>query len=170
MGSLWSVAGTRGYAGIGHYPIVPVIGRRDGILRQYDRNFTASNCFQSALGFNICQETGSFSATNLSNGTNHLQNAVTSRRSGVLGQHQRSGMPVRRLSFAGRKWRCGHGPSESFSILGTTQTGTGSTQNLPSLMLLGSITIAAVGVLAQTFLTKLLGCAGSLRVVRGQEN
>ena len=34
-GLFWSVAGTRGYAGIGRsYPIVPVIGRRDGILRR----------------------------------------------------------------------------------------------------------------------------------------
>ena len=54
-------------------------------------NFTASNCFQSALGFNICQETGSFSATNLSNGTllaHPSKRSYQPGRSGVLGRKQ----------------------------------------------------------------------------------
>ena len=113
-------------------------------------NFTASNCFQSALGFNICQEAGSFSATNLSNGTYWLtlQNAVTSQGDPVYWD-ENSGVGCQSDGCPSQAQSGGVGtiPSESFSILGTTQTGTGSTPEPSSLMLLGSGTIAAVGVL-----------------------
>jgi hypothetical protein len=112
-------------------------------------NFTASNCFQSEFGFNICDQTGGFGATNLSNGTYWLtlQNGIVSsgdpvywdENSGV-GCHS-EGCPSQAQESA-----IGTIPSESFTILGTTQTGTGSAPEPSSLVLFSSGVLGGVGI------------------------
>jgi hypothetical protein len=111
-------------------------------------NFTVSNCFTNNYGYNVCQETASLPPFTLENGTYWLtlQNAESADGNPVywdendgVGCHS-EGCP----SLAGPN-DLGTNPPESFSILGTAQTGTGTTPEPASLVLFGS---GAIGVLS----------------------
>jgi hypothetical protein len=105
-------------------------------------SFSASGCFTNRFGYNVCDESGTFSGVALNAGTYwvNLQDGVVN-----------TGDPV--------YWDANNGPSrssassigsitsESFTVLGSsTSTGTGSTPEPGSLVLFGS-GILGVGVL-----------------------
>ncbi len=111
-------------------------------------NFTAGNCFLNNYGYDVCQETAAFNGPTLNNGLYWLtlQNAQTEdgnylywdENDGV-GCHS-PGCP----SMAGPD-QLGTNPPESFSILGTPQTG--STPEPGSFVLFAGGVLTAVGVI-----------------------
>ncbi len=108
-------------------------------------NFTVGTCLANDFGFIVCTETGNFNAT-LSAGTYwvNLQNAVVN-----------SGDPVYWDENAGASnastTDIGTIPSEAFTILGHTETGTGSTPEADSIVLFGTGVLGLVGVLRRKF-------------------
>lgn len=118
----------------------------DGIV-----NFTASNCFLNNYSFDVCTETGSFTPTELGNGTYWLtlQNAIVNtgdpvywdENSGV-GCHS-PGCPSE--ADNGGITRPDTLPSEAFSILGTS--GESTVPEPGSLLLFGGAFTALVGTL-----------------------
>jgi hypothetical protein len=111
-------------------------------------NFTASNCTTNQLGFSLCDETGSFTATNLNAGTYwlNLQNAVVSNGDPVYWDENAGPSSASQNSV-------GTIPSESFTVLGGTTsttsgtTTTGTTPEPSSIMLFGSGVLGLAGVL-----------------------
>jgi hypothetical protein len=110
-------------------------------------NMSASNCFTNNYGFNVCQETGSFSGFSLPNGTYwmNLGNASTPNgdpvywdQNGGIGCHS-EGCPSQPSENT-----IGTIPAESFSVFGTVNS-TGTTPEPGSLLLLGSGALAVVG-------------------------
>jgi hypothetical protein len=112
---------------------------------------TASGCFLNSYSYDVCNETVSFDGPTLNNGTYwvNLENAVATNGDPVYWDENSGigcsspGCP----SSATESGNEGSIPSESFTILGTTQTGTGTTPEPASLMLFGSGAAAALAVL-----------------------
>ncbi len=90
-------------------------------------------CFENQFAFNVCTESGTFGAVRLNAGSYwlNLQNAVVNTGDPVYWD-QNSGPSLASESSAGTI------PSESFTILGSSKTGTGTTPEPSSLMLFGS--------------------------------
>jgi hypothetical protein len=117
----------------------------DGIV-----NFTASGCTANQYGYNVCTETGSFNGPTLENGTYWLtlQNAVVDNGDPIywddnsgIGCHS-EGCPSQPSEND-----LGTIPPESFTILGTVQSGTGSTPEPASILLFGTGAMAVLGTL-----------------------
>lgn len=107
-------------------------------------NFTASGCFVNTYGFDVCQETGFFSGVNLAGGTYwmNLQNAVVN-----------TGDPVYWDENSGpseASENLGTLPAESFSILGSS--GTGTVPEPESILLFASGLVAIAGLLRRKLL------------------
>jgi len=114
-------------------------------------NFTAGDCFMNNFGFNVCQENGSFSGPTLNNGTYWLtlQNAVVTNGDPVYWD-ENSGIGCHSEGCPSQPSENTVGTilSESFSVLGTVQTGTtGSTPEPTSLVLFGSGVLGVVGMM-----------------------
>jgi hypothetical protein len=119
----------------------------DGIV-----NFTASNCFLNNYSYEVCTETGSFTPTELVNGTYWLtlQNAVSTLGDPVywdensgIGCHS-PGCPSEADNGS-----IGSLPSEAFTILGT---GNGSSVPEPgSLALFAGGVLTVIGFLRKRF-------------------
>ena len=110
-------------------------------------SFTASGCFVNNYGYDVCQETGTFSGFTLNNGTYwlNLLNAVSAQGDPVYWD-ENSGIGCHSLgcpSEATGGGASGTLPSEAFTLLGTP--GTATTPEPSSLMLFAS---GAVGVAA----------------------
>lgn len=111
-------------------------------------NFTQSNCVPNNWGYDICQESTSFSGPTLNSGTYwlNLLNAEVSG-GGPIYWDENSGPSSASQSSVGTI------PSESFTVLGTsssTTTSTTTTGTVPepsSLMLFGSGILGLAGVL-----------------------
>jgi hypothetical protein len=121
----------------------------DGIV-----NLNQSGCFLNNFSYDVCTVAGSFNGPALNNGTYWLtlQNAISvdgdpvywDENSGV-GCHSQ-GCPSEGINnILG-----GTLPSEAFTILGSSQTG--STPEPASLILFGSGVIGALGILRRKFL------------------
>jgi hypothetical protein len=118
-------------------------------------NFTATGCVANQYGYDVCQENGSFSGPTLNNGTYWvtLQNAVVNTGDPVYWD-ENSGIGCHSQGCPSEPSENDLGtiPAESFSVLGTVQTGTtGSTPEPTSLVLFGSGVMAAIGVLRRKF-------------------
>jgi hypothetical protein len=131
---------------------VSITSSEFGGTSYFDRvvSFTQHDCALNQIGFNVCQETGSFDVVPLNAGNYwlNLQNAVANSGNPVYWDENRG------PSFASEN---GDGtlPSESFTILGETgetTTGTGTAPEPGGLMLLGSGVIGAVGLLRRKLL------------------
>jgi hypothetical protein len=106
-------------------------------------NLTASNCFLNTYSYEVCQETGSFNGPTLDNGTYwlNLQNGVVDNGDPVYWD-ENSGIGChsqRCPSSATNGGASGTVPSEAFTILGTSGTGT-----VPEP---GSLTLFASGLI-----------------------
>jgi hypothetical protein len=96
-------------------------------------NFIQSGCVTNQLGFNVCDETGSLSPTNLNAGTYWLtlQNGVVSNGNDPVYWDQNGG------PSEASETSLGSIPSESFTILGSG-SGTGTTPEPSSIVLFAS--------------------------------
>lgn len=116
----------------------------------YDQqvNVTQSGCYLNQYSYNVCTETGSFNGPTLGNGTYwlDLQNVVTNNgedpvywdENGGIGCHSQ-GCPSQ-ACFGNCE---GTIPSEAFTILGTTETG--SVPEPGSLLLFSGGVLGVVG-------------------------
>jgi hypothetical protein len=107
-------------------------------------NFTQSGCSTNQYGFNVCTETGSLSPVNLAAGTYwlNLDNAVVNDGDPIYWDENSGPSQASENSV-------GTIPSESFTILGGTSSGTSAT-SVPepsSIMLFGSGILGLAGVL-----------------------
>src|SRR5512144_1709478 len=111
----------------------------DGVV-----NFTQSGCVGNQYGFNVCTETGSFTDTNLADGTYwlNLQNASVNTGDPIYWDENSGPSQASENSV-------GTIPSEAFTLTGTgTTTTTTSTVPEPSsIMLFGSGILGLAGVL-----------------------
>jgi hypothetical protein len=105
-------------------------------------NFAASNCFNNDFGFNVCTQTGTFNGLQLSAGTYwlSLSNAVINNGDPVYWD-ENSGPSLASENTIGTI------PSESFTILGTASSGTGSTPEPSALVLFASGIVGLAGLL-----------------------
>lgn len=109
-------------------------------------NFTQGNCTSNQLGFNVCDETGSFGSVNLNAGTYwlNLQNAVVNNGDPVYWD-ENSGPSLASQNSVGTI------PSESFTVLGSCFAGANCHQPPPpapepgSFLLLGSGIVVTLG-------------------------
>ena len=110
-------------------------------------NFTQqSQCFQNAFGFNICQESSSFNGPNLDAGTYwvNLQNAVVDTGDPIYwDENSGEGCTSPGCPSQASQNSVGTIPSESFTILGNT--GTGTVPEPSTLLLLASGGVGIVG-------------------------
>lgn len=110
-------------------------------------NFTQSDCGINSFGFNLCNETGSFSGVNLNAGSYwlSLQNAVVANGDPVYWD-ENSGPSMASENSIGTIG------SESFTILGSAATTTtGTTPEPGSLVLFGSGALGLMGILRRRF-------------------
>jgi hypothetical protein len=107
-------------------------------------NTTTGACFANSYGFNVCEETASFSGPNLAGGTYwvNLQNAMVDSGDPTFWD-ENSGVGCTSPGCPSEASYTGVGtiPSESFTILGTS-SGTGSVPEPASLTLLAGGAIA----------------------------
>lgn len=110
-------------------------------------NFTQSGCVLNQLGFNVCNETGSFPGVAMNAGTYWLNigNAVVNN--GDPAYWDENDGP----SSASHNEE-GTLPSESFTILGSSSSGTGTTPEPGSLLLFASGVAALWGVVRRKLL------------------
>ncbi len=117
-------------------------------------NFTQSGCATNDYGYNVCQETGSFSGPFLNGGTYwlNLQNASVPSGDPVYWDENEG-------PSASSENSVGSIPAESFTVLGnsstttsTTTTSTGTTPEPSSIMLFGSGVLGVVGLLRRRLL------------------
>jgi len=115
----------------------------DGVV-----GFAASGCAVNSYGYNVCEETGSFNGPTLDNGTYWLAlaNGVTTAGAPVYWD-ENSGIGCHSAGCPSQATENGEGsiPAESFSILGTSTSGTSTTGTVPeqsSLMLFASGALA----------------------------
>ncbi len=104
-------------------------------------SFTASGCFSNGLGFNICNQTGSFPGVNLSAGSYwlNLQNGVVNNGDPVFWDVN-SGPSLASENSLGTI------PSESFTLLGHSGGG-GSSPEPSTITLFGSGVLGLTGIL-----------------------
>jgi hypothetical protein len=135
---------------------VSITSEENGGTSFFDQtvNFSQSGCATNTYGYNVCQETGSFSGPFLNGGTYwlNLQNASVP-----------SGDPVYWDETSGpsasSENSVGSIPAESFTVLGsstttfsTTATSTGTVPEPSSIMLFGSGVLGVVGLLRRRLL------------------
>lgn len=101
-------------------------------------NFTQTDCSTNQLAFNVCNETASFAAVSLNAGTYWLtlQNAQTNTTNDPVYWDQNSGPSLASQNSLGTT------PSESFTILGSSGSSTGTTPEPNSILLFGSGLVA----------------------------
>jgi hypothetical protein len=122
---------------------VSITSQEFGGTSYFDQNvnFTASACFNNDYGFVVCTQTGSLNGPQLNAGTYWLtlQNAVTNTGDPVYWD-ENSGPSLASENSIGTI------PSESFTLLGTSSTGTGSTPEPSALVLFGSGMVGMAGL------------------------
>jgi hypothetical protein len=136
---------------------ISITSAEDGGTSYFDQvvSITQSGCNPNNAGFNVCTETGMFNGPELNNGTYwvNLQNAeVTNGDPAFWDANSGIGCTSPGCPSSASTNEIGTIPSESFSILGTVQTGTGSTPEPTNLLLFGSGVLAAVGVIRRKLL------------------
>ena len=96
-------------------------------------SFTQSGCTLNQYGYNVCNEVGTFSGVNLNAGTYwlSLQNAVDTAGDPVYWDENDGPSNA-------KEGADGSIPSESFTILGSSSSGTGTTPEPGSLVLFAS--------------------------------
>lgn len=104
-------------------------------------SLTQSGCFSNQYGFNVCAETGSFNGPTLGNGTYWLtlQNGVVNDGDPVYWD-ENSGVDCTSEGCPSQacEGNClGSIPSESFTVLGTSTSTTGTVPEPASLALVG---------------------------------
>lgn len=112
-------------------------------------DLTASDCFISSFGFDVCQESSTFPGPNLSNGTYWMTLTNAHVPSGDPAYWDvNSGVGCQSLGCPSQAFGNGGGtiPSESFTITAQGAT-TGTTPEPSSLVLLVSGFLGVVGVL-----------------------
>lgn len=118
---------------------------------------SSSNCFLNQYDYNVCMESATFSGPSLSNGTYwvSLGNAVVPSGDPAYWDEnngvgcQSPGCPSGAVENVGD----GTLPSESFTILGqSTTTGTGSTPEPGTLVLIASGALGLAGILRRKLL------------------
>jgi hypothetical protein len=115
----------------------------------YDQvvNITQSGCSVNQLGFDICTETAMFNGPSLNAGTYWLtlQNGVVNTGDPVYWDENNGPSEASETSL-------GTIPAESFTVLGSTGTGTtGTTPEPGTLMLFGSGLLGTLGMLRRKF-------------------
>jgi hypothetical protein len=123
---------------------VSITSQEFGGTSYFDQSvsFTASGCFNNNFGFVVCTQTGSFNGPQLGAGTYWLtlQNGVTNTGDPVywdenMGPSQASENELGTI------------PSESFTILGRSSSGSGSTPEPSALVLFGRGVAGLAGLL-----------------------
>ena len=102
--------------------------------------FTQSNCSVNAYGFDVCVESSSFSGPNLMAGTYwvNLQNAIVNDGDPIYwDENSGEGCNSPGCPSLASENSVGTIPSESFSVLGSTGTGGGTTPEPGTILLLG---------------------------------
>jgi len=112
-------------------------------------NVTQSGCFLNQYNYNVCTETGSFNGPTLGDGTYwlNLQNVVTTEGDPVYWD-ENSGIGCHSAGCPSQACygNCeGTIPSEAFTVLGTTETG--SVPEPSSLLLFSGGVLSVVGIL-----------------------
>ncbi len=110
-------------------------------------NITQSGCAVNQLGFDICTETAMFDGPSLNAGMYWLtlQNGVVNTGDPVYWDENNGPSEASETSL-------GTIPAESFTVLGSTSTGTtGTTPEPGTLMLLGSGLLGTLGMLRRKF-------------------
>jgi hypothetical protein len=103
---------------------------------------TPAGCYSNDFGFNVCAEEGSFNGPSLGNGTYwlNLSNAIVNDGDPVYWDENSGPSQASESSI-------GSIPSESFTVLGSSTSTTGTVPEPGSLMLLAAGAITFAGVL-----------------------
>jgi len=121
-------------------------------------SLTASNCFNNNFGFQVCQENATFDGPTLNNGTYwmNLENAVANSGDPVYwDENDGAGCHSQGCPSQPSENSVGTILPESFTILGTQTSTTGTTGTTPeptSLLLLGSGAVTAIALLRKKLL------------------
>ena len=109
-------------------------------------NIAQGGCLLNGIGFNVCNETGHFTGVDLNAGTYwlNLQNGMVNTGDPVLWD-MNSGPSLASQSSIGTI------PSESFTILGSSGSSTGTTPEPSSLMLFASGALGVFGFVRRKF-------------------
>ncbi len=113
-------------------------------------SFTQSNCGTNSYGFNVCEETGSFSGPTLGNGTYwlNLANAVVNTGDPVYwDENSGSGCQSPGCPSQASENSVGSIPSESFTVLGSPTSGGGSVPEPGSLFLAAGALCSGLGMM-----------------------